>query len=178
MLDDHGFETYEENEFPLAYLITFRTYGTWLHGDERWSVRRNALGPKEYPPNLPFKDLTRDEMDQPPVVLEDEQRSVVVQAVTEVCKHRSYHLHAINARSNHVHAVVSAALKPERIADTFKAYSTRRLRETVPISTETKVWSRGRSRRYLWKPGHVDAAVSYTLYSQGDEAFVQDDLEG
>ncbi|HEX9659180.1 MAG TPA: hypothetical protein VGA18_02730, partial [Rhodothermales bacterium] len=23
---------------PLAYLITFTTYGTWLHGDERGSV--------------------------------------------------------------------------------------------------------------------------------------------
>ena len=33
MLDEYGFELYEENEFPLAYLLTFRTFGTWLHGD-------------------------------------------------------------------------------------------------------------------------------------------------
>jgi hypothetical protein len=33
MLDDYGFEIYEENEFPIAYLLTFRTFGTWLHGD-------------------------------------------------------------------------------------------------------------------------------------------------
>jgi hypothetical protein len=26
---------------PLAYLITFPTYGTWLHGDERGSVDRD-----------------------------------------------------------------------------------------------------------------------------------------
>ena len=24
---------FDDNEFPLAYLITFRCYGTWLHGD-------------------------------------------------------------------------------------------------------------------------------------------------
>ena len=32
---------FDDNEFPLAYLITFRCYGTWLHGDERGSYRRS-----------------------------------------------------------------------------------------------------------------------------------------
>ncbi|MGQ0761444.1 MAG: hypothetical protein ACT4OT_05435 [Acidobacteriota bacterium] len=31
---------FDDNDFPLAYLITFRCYGTWLHGDERGSVDR------------------------------------------------------------------------------------------------------------------------------------------
>ena len=26
--------------FPLAYLITFHTYGSWLHGDAKGSVDR------------------------------------------------------------------------------------------------------------------------------------------
>lgn len=38
VFDDHGFEIYENNDFPRAYLITIRTYGTWLHGDRRYSV--------------------------------------------------------------------------------------------------------------------------------------------
>jgi len=29
-----------EKSIPLAYLITFTTYGTWLHGDPRGSVDR------------------------------------------------------------------------------------------------------------------------------------------
>ena len=32
-------------------------------------------------------------------------------------------------RSNHAHAVVSAQAKPERIADAFKAFATKKLRE-------------------------------------------------
>ena len=28
----------EDERIPLGYLITFRTYGTWLHGDKRGSV--------------------------------------------------------------------------------------------------------------------------------------------
>ncbi len=32
---------WNDTDTPLAYLITFRTYGTWLHGDERGSVDKN-----------------------------------------------------------------------------------------------------------------------------------------
>ena len=35
-------ETWDDNQFPLAYLITIRTYGTWLHGDERQTVDRHG----------------------------------------------------------------------------------------------------------------------------------------
>ena len=28
---------FDDNEFPLAYFISLRTYGTWLHGDVRGS---------------------------------------------------------------------------------------------------------------------------------------------
>jgi hypothetical protein len=38
---------------PLAYLITFRSYGTWLHGDPRGSVDRfhNVYGKPRLPPS-------------------------------------------------------------------------------------------------------------------------------
>ena len=29
---------WNDTEEPIAYLITFRTYGIWLHGDERGSI--------------------------------------------------------------------------------------------------------------------------------------------
>jgi hypothetical protein len=31
---------WNDTDIPLAYLITFRCYGTWLHGDERGSIDR------------------------------------------------------------------------------------------------------------------------------------------
>ena len=34
---------FDQNDFPLAYLITVRSYGTWLHGDERLAVDRHGL---------------------------------------------------------------------------------------------------------------------------------------
>ena len=82
---------------------------------------------------------------------------------------------AINVRTNHAHAVVSAQMKPERIADAFKAFATKKLREENLVNKELKIWSRGRSRRYLWKPRHVELAINYVLYGQGDIPFEIDD---
>ena len=80
MLDDYGFEIYEENEFPLAYLITFRTFGTWLHGDDRSSINRNnrdVPGPILLERNLPLKERMQEEMKQKPVLFTATHRKIV-----------------------------------------------------------------------------------------------------
>ncbi len=173
-MDEYGFEKFEHNEFPLAYLITFRTYGTWLHGDERHSVDRhdkNIYGTPKISPNENLDEMMKDNLKGDAVELTSDQRRIIESAIKDLCDERSYHLQAINVRSNHVHVVVSVAKKPERIADAFKAFATKRLREEGLIDKSVKVWSRGRSRRYLWKPRHVNLAIDYVLYGQGDVPF-------
>jgi REP element-mobilizing transposase RayT len=170
-------DDFEQNEFPLAYLITFRTYGTWLHGDERTSIRRgheSQHGTKVIDINIPLKERMQEKT-QEPVLLNRVQRKVVQDSIKEVCQHRNYNLYAANVRSNHAHSVIGAQAKPERIADTRKAYATLRLRELGLIGPQIQVWARGRSRKYLWKTRHVDAAIDYVLYCQGDMPFELDD---
>ena len=178
MLDEYGFETYEQNEFPLAYLITIRTFGTWLHGDERHSVDRhgkNIYGTPDIPPNQELRERMESELRQPVIVLNQSQRKAVESAIKELCEQRKYFLQAINVRTNHAHAVVSAQAKPERIADAFKAFATKKLREENLCDKDLRIWSRGRSRRYLWKPRHVAKAIDYVLYGQGDLPFDPED---
>jgi REP element-mobilizing transposase RayT len=174
MLDDDGFEIYEENEFPLAYLITIRTFGTWLHGDERLSVDRhgmNVYGTTAIAPNPKLNTLMKSELKQPPMIFNDQQRNVVEVAIRELCEQRKYDLKAINVRTNHAHAVISVQASPERIADACKAFATKKLREEKLVDPEAKIWSRGRSRRYLWKPRHVELAIEYVLHGQGEVPF-------
>ena len=106
---------------------------------------------------------------QDAVILTLRERRLVEKAIVEVCERRRYLLHAVNARTNHVHAVVSAQKPPERIADSFKAYSTGKLRKAG--FRTGRVWSRGKSRPYLWKPRDVERAIEYVLYGQGDRPF-------
>lgn len=117
----------------------------------------------------------KSELKQSPVVLNDSQRKAAESAIRELCEQRGYSLQAINVRSNHAHAVVSAQARPERIADAFKAFATKKLREEKLFPKGLRIWSRGRSRRYLWKPRHVAKAIDYVLYGQGDVPFDPED---
>jgi hypothetical protein len=51
----------------------------------------------------------------------------------------------------------------------FKANATRELRAAGLVSPDQQVWARGGSTRYLWKPSHLEGAINYVLYGQGDE---------
>ena len=74
---------YDDNEFPLAYFISFRTYGTWLHGDERGSVNRkqNKYGTPRIAPNARLQKAERKLLKHPPVTLDGYQRPVVENAI-------------------------------------------------------------------------------------------------
>lgn len=170
-VDEYGYEVWDENHIPLAYLITIRTFGTWLHGDERTSVKRdgwNRPGHPRYPINATLDRWMSEEMSQELFVFNTEMLCIVDEAIRDACNRRGFELHARHVRTNHAHSVITAPIKPERIADALKANAARRLREAGLIGAETKVWSRGRSRRYLWKPRHVAAAVDYTNFGQGE----------
>ena len=170
MLDD----IYEESEYPLAYLLTFRTYGTWLHGDERGSIARHGkVRPSavRIEPNVPLQDSMLKSAKQPAVKLDLAQRNIVTEAIREVCEYRGYTMYALNVRSNHTHAVIGTAMKPEKIVNDLKAYATRRLRERWQMGSHERVWARGASTRYLWKPRHLAGAVDYVLYCQENVPF-------
>jgi REP element-mobilizing transposase RayT len=162
---------FDDNVFPLAYFISFRTYGTWLHGDERGSVNRkqNKYGTPRIAPNSLLEKAERSLLKYPPVTLDGYQRSVVEKAIREVCKHREYKLLAINVRTNHVHTVVSAQVKPEPILQAFQAYATRKLREAGLLTRKIKPWSRHGSTPYLWKEKQVERAIDYVINGQGDD---------
>jgi REP element-mobilizing transposase RayT len=168
---------FDDNEFPLGYLITFRCYGTWLHGDTRGSMDRkhNAYGAAKLAANVHLERSDSSQSKHSPIILNAEQRKVVENAVNGVCEHRKFLLRAINVRTNHAHSVVTALQKPEPILDAFKSYATRALRRVGLLSTTIKPWARHGSTIYLWKERDLAKAIEYVLFGQGDELFTLDD---
>jgi REP element-mobilizing transposase RayT len=155
---------------PLAYFISFHTYGTWLHGDKKGSVdrRRKTFGEPFVMPDQHRTQASEARMDAPPFTLQAAHRGVVHETIEEVCEHRAWTLHALHVRTNHVHIVVSAETHtPERVMNDFKSWCTRRLREEKLIGDATHVWSRHGSTEYLWKEDQVAAARDYVLNRQG-----------
>jgi hypothetical protein len=123
---------WDDNEYPLTYLITIRTYGTWLHGDERGSMDRhdkNIYGTAKIGLDPVYSVKMARNMSSKPFLLNARQRAVVEAAIRSVCSHRGYGLSAIHVRTNHAHIVSSAQVPPDPMMAAFKANATRELRE-------------------------------------------------
>jgi hypothetical protein len=107
---------WNDTDTPLAYFISFRTYGTWLHGDKRGSIDRfhNRYRSPYMPPNEKWQNYNEQRLKTRPLILKAKQRASIEAAIRETCQIRKWWLWAINVRTNHVHTVVSAShKKPE-----------------------------------------------------------------
>jgi hypothetical protein len=86
-----------------------------------------------------------------------------------------YVLRAINVRTNHGHAVVSAMQDPDPLLEAFKAYATRALRRAKLMPLTVKPWIRHGSTVYLWKEKDVAKAIEYVMLGLGNDLFSLDD---
>ena len=109
---------------PIAYLITFRTYGTWLHGDQRGSVDKyhNKYGAPRAVPSADRELVHHERLKSPPFLLNAKSRSVVESAIHEVCKFREWSLFGLAVRTNHVHVVNGANAPSSKMLNNFKAF--------------------------------------------------------
>jgi REP element-mobilizing transposase RayT len=157
---------------PLAYFISFRTFGTWLHGDVRGSVdrRHNHFGAPMLPPRSGLWSAERRQMAQEPIVLDAQRRAIVERTVREVCQHRGWALHAVAVQAEHVHVVLGAAVgtAPEQVMTTLKSWATRRMVEDGALAGGVRNWSRHGSTRYLWTAAGVRDACCYVVEGQGE----------
>lgn len=152
MRDNHDVGRTPHDE-PLAYLLTWTTYGTWLPGDDRGWV--------EHPGNFHLGDVETQmisllRMAADAIILNPSQRRIVEETIHEHCRIRNWHLHAVNCRSNHVHAVVTSPLNPRSVRDQFKALCTRKLKvdqrrqSAIELSQiRTQWWTERGSARYI-----------------------------
>jgi REP element-mobilizing transposase RayT len=156
---------------PLAYLITFTTYGTRLHGDERGTVdpKNNKFEAPYIPADRLLEATRRDLLKEAPLTLDAAMRGAVDASLAQHCDYRGWRLMKRNVRTNHVHVVVSADDDPQRMMVQFKAYATRAMRDRELIIGRAKVWTEGGSKRWLFTPDALSAACDYVCNGQGPD---------
>jgi REP element-mobilizing transposase RayT len=161
---------------PVAYFITFTTYGTWLHGRAPGSVDRehNVPGTPFLPADVVHEDAQRDRLGQSEYRLDALRREVVLRTILEVARHRGWRVWAVHVRTNHVHVVVTAAASPEKVMSDFKAWASRRLREAFAEDADRNRWTQHGSTRYLWTQAAVAEKVEYVVDDQGAAMAVYD----
>jgi REP element-mobilizing transposase RayT len=163
---------WNDSDAPLGFLITFRCYGTWLHGDERGSTDRhnNVYGTRKILRNDHWNAISTSRLSHPPVTLDRVRRRSVEMAIRETCIKRHWGLLAVNVRTNHVHVVAAiGGKKPEAALNAFKANATRQMREDGCWKNAHSPWADKGSQRYLWTEKHLSDAVEYVVNGQGDD---------
>ena len=154
----------------MRYFITFACYGTHLHGAESGSVDRNhnLPGTRLVDPNWQRASAEQERMAQPPYRLDESSRTTVLAALRQHCGHRGWSLLAAHVRTSHVHAIVDADVRPERVMNEFKAYASRELKRLDREGPDRKRWARHGSTRWLWKDSDVQQAIQYVADEQGE----------
>jgi REP element-mobilizing transposase RayT len=154
-------------EQPLAYFLTFRCYGTWLHGDTRGSTAWSTEGAQfSIDRDSRVERFSRERLLGSPVTLTPPQRKCVETSIIETCSAIGWCLRAQNVRTNHVHLVLSGEGSAERMLVSLKAWSTRRLKTEGLIQAHVRPWSRHGSTAYLWDEKAVEDAIAYVLHGQ------------
>jgi hypothetical protein len=169
----HAQETQPPMADPLAYFLTWSTYGTWLPGDERGWI--------EYQSGWQLPDPLRKleaaaRMTENACRLDLAQREVVQDQVAETCQVRCRPLHAVNCRSNHVHVVLSADQAPKIVRNQLKAWCTRRLKELAVKRDEASKctaatirenwWAARGSQRFINDEDSLEAVILYVRDGQ------------
>ena len=154
---------------PVGFLFTWSTYGSWLPGDARgWIEYRNGFQLPD--PILELECAAR--MTEDACLLQPHQRARVHEQDAETCRHKSWSLHAVNCRTNHVHIVLSAVADPHIIREQIKAWCTRRLNEQQADSgipegeRRTKWWADRGSIRWIFREEDLADAVHYVRDQQ------------
>ena len=163
---------WNDTDIPLAHLITFRSYGTWLHGDDRGSTDRfhNSYRTPHIPTNERWNRYNQQRLKSEAVTLNATQRGSVEKAVRETCTIRKWKLHAISARTNHVHTVLSiGGLKSSKALNALKANATREMREDGNWNRSRSPWADKGSQRCLWNEQSVALAIDYVVNGQGGD---------
>ena len=87
--------------------------------------------------------------------------------IADHCRIRKWVLHARNARTNHVHVVVSAPIDGERVREELKAWAARRLSEHAGLRPGSgkdgakKWWTEKGNVEPLWTDCQLKAVIRY-----------------
>ena len=155
----------------LAYHLTWTTYGTWLPGDARGWVKKHISGIQQ--PDDDLEQQAREKMAGDAIVLTANQRAIVEQTIRKHCEIRGWFLYAINARSNHIHVVVTTKCDAKEAMNQFKAWCSRKLSDDAGL-VETVATKAGR-RRWFTEGGdpetiedeqYLENAIRYVLERQ------------
>ncbi len=150
---------------PLAYHITFGTYGTRLHGDPRGTVDRTLNNPGDpiIGADGGWQRIERSRLNFPPVVLSDELRRFADSIVPNLCERGGWTFHACATRPDHVHVLLSTDREGKAVRSWLKRWLGEALCKRWPLPDGAGWWAKGGSVKWVWQDRYFHNVRKYIL---------------
>jgi REP element-mobilizing transposase RayT len=156
------------NSRPISSLSQLTGRG-YTEGPRDLSTGTTMFGARPYFLRQPqLENARHTQLRQPEYILDEARQQVVLRTILEVAAHRKWKVWAAHVRTNHVHVVVSASAKVQKVMADFKAWASRRLREAFGEHADRDRWTQHGSTRYIWDEAALAKAIAYVLDEQGD----------
>ncbi len=154
----------EIRDEPIGFFITWTVYGTFLQGDRRWWRKSNT---GEKPPQPLLEQWHHDRLKHDVVLLNAEHRAIVRREIEFHSQRRGWKLWVANARTNHVHVVVTArGFAGNKVRDQLKANCTRGIREIDQLFVGRPVWTTKGDVQFLKTDNDLEKAIAYASDAQ------------
>lgn len=145
--------------------ITFGTYGTRLHGGERATVdrRRNQRGDPFILRNEALERSQQRLMRAAPVLLSDEQRQFIQDALPAICERGDSVLRTCAAGADHVHLLldIDPTIHGERVRELVKRWLTQALDARWGKPASGTWWAKQGSNRAVKDSAYLANAIRY-----------------
>jgi REP element-mobilizing transposase RayT len=163
-------------EMDRYWFFTWRTYGTWLPGEEGFvgkyvtkdgqRVTDNRHGDLAGPAMPALAGYAAEQMTHPPVYLTHPQAERLLDQFHETARYRGRVIDAVAILSNHIHMVFGTPgdPNPDELLEDWKVYASRALNRLIgwaPPNPRPVWWARGGSKRITKTVARRAGAIRY-----------------
>lgn len=164
---------------PLAYHITWGTYGTRLHGDRRGTVDR--IHNQFKAPIVNFEPERWEEevsnLKFPPVRLTREQRLCAESLIPAICVRGHWEYLACAAAPDHIHLLLKSTFDPQVIRKLSKRWLGQELSKSWTPNEDKFWWSECGSIKWIGESSYLDNATYYVFRQRTTKDSVQCNVE-
>jgi len=151
------------NDQPIAYHLTFGTYGTRLHGNDRGTVHRlmNHPGDPIVDRAEAWQRMERSLLKYPMVILTEQQRLMIEETIPSICERGGWKFLHCAARADHVHVQLKGNTEGKAIRRWLKTWLGQALNVRWPKPVGASWWAECGSVKWIWTDDYFENVYLY-----------------
>jgi REP element-mobilizing transposase RayT len=139
----------------VGYMVTWRTYGSWLPGDERGYVTDGQI----LPGDLKTLERGKKRLKSPAVKLNKKEIQLVRNTILNEAERIGQKIIALTVCTNHIH--LTARPHPKSIEDIIGRYKSITTRALWEIGRKGRIWTKGYDKRFCFSEEELTRKIQY-----------------